>query len=88
MQICKTFRKLYFITIYGYRPICRFFALHFIWQIIGINREEPTNTGFFILQITGCLMLRCIMNNIALQFAKYEVKHIVEVHTNISRQTE
>lgn len=60
-----------------------FFALHFDWKIVGVDRQEPAHPGAFVFEVASGLLGAAVVHNVALQFAKDEVQHVIKVHANV-----
>ena len=65
-----------------------FFALHFGGQVVGINRQEPANAGAFVFQVACGFLGVGVVHDVALELAKDEVQHVVEVHADVGGHAE
>ncbi len=88
MQVGKAFAEFEPFAAYVDTAIGGFFALHFGGQIVSVDGQEPTHTGAFVFQIAGGFLGAGVVNHVALELAKDEVQHVVEVHADVSGQAE
>lgn len=88
MEISEPLRKLHLFTIDSDRTIGWLFAFHHIWQIIGINGQEPANAGLFVFKIASRFILAGKVHYVALKVAENKMKHVVKVHAYIGGDTE
>src|SRR5690606_30683198 len=56
-------------------------------DIFKIYREKPANPCMFILQVTCSFGIRGVVHYVGLQFPKYEVQHVEEIHANVRSDT-
>ena len=87
MKIGKAFGKLHFLAIDRDRAIGGLFALHALWQIIAINRQEPAHIRALAFQETGRTFGRFEMVMILQNLAEYKAQHIEEMNTDIGGHT-
>ena len=88
MQLRKALTELKLLTINRQRAIRTLFALYRILrQTIRIDTQKITHTGLLQLQITCYTVKTHHMNNILLNRTKYPLKHIIEMHANIRRNS-
>ncbi len=60
-----------------------FFSLHFVGQVVGVDRQEPAHAGAFVFQIACCFLGAGVVHDVALEIAKDEVQHVVKVHAYV-----
>ena len=63
-------------------------ALDLVWQVVRVDRQEPPHPRPLVLQVAGRFELPAVVDHAALEVAKDEVQHVVEVHPNVRGHAE
>ena len=57
VKIGEAFGELHFLTVDGNGAVGRLLALDGLWQIIGVDGEEPAHASVLVFQIAGSFVL-------------------------------
>ena len=83
VQVGKAFAEFELFTADVDVAVGGFFALHFGGQVVGVDGQEPAHAGAFVFQIACGFLGAGVVHHIALELAKDEVQHVVEVHADV-----
>ncbi len=88
VQVSKAFAEFELFAADVDVAVGGFFSLHFSGQVVGVNRQEPAHACAFVFQIACGFLGAGVVYDVALELAKDEVQHVVEVHADVGSHTE
>ncbi len=88
VQVSKAFAEFELFAADVDVAVGGFFTLHFGGQVVRVNGQEPTHPGSFVFQIACGFLVAGVVHHVALELAKDEVQHVVEVHANVGGHAE